>query len=340
MRMECRRYSHVQSARFLESEAGLQPGLTCKLGAHTRWCHHARGGAAIAYTAKLDTGVGIVASFYDAALDQWSLPRQLASDDSVETALSLACSGSKLVVAYLDTQTVRDPMQIEIDGQMQELDDMPQPGETDLCILDHSLGEDLAADSVTVTPANPAPGSSATVQAAISNPGDAAESGVEVAFYDGDPDSGGQIISTQVLSGMLTAGGSANVSTSWTVPSGDQPHQIFAVVDPSMTVDESDWSNNTASVWTVLPDLTIGTCWSDPVSSSTIALTAEIDNTGITDAGGFAVSWRIGSADGQEMARKTVPGLAAGAVYDASVMWQQTMPSLTPVSRNIHSRRP
>jgi len=52
------------------------------------------GGAAIAYTVQGPNGVDIVAAFYDADLDCWSLPRQLTGDEHAETALSLACDAN------------------------------------------------------------------------------------------------------------------------------------------------------------------------------------------------------------------------------------------------------
>ena len=90
------------------------------------------GGAALAYAVQGSNGVDIVASFYDAALDRWSLPRQLTGDEDVESALALAHDGTNVVIAYLKTQTLRTNADVVIAGQTNHLVNVPQPGRTDL----------------------------------------------------------------------------------------------------------------------------------------------------------------------------------------------------------------
>ncbi len=102
------------------------------------------GGAAVAYAVQGSNGVDMVASFYDAALDRWSLPRQLTEDDHAESALALAHDGTNVVIAYLNTQTLRTNVDMVIGGQTNHLVNVPQPGRTDLCLLRYSLGNDLA----------------------------------------------------------------------------------------------------------------------------------------------------------------------------------------------------
>jgi hypothetical protein len=282
------------------------------------------GGAAVAYTVQGPNGVDIVASFYDAELDCWSLPRQLTNDEHAETALSLACDGNELVMAYLKAQTRRTDMDVEIDGQMHHLENVPQPGRTDLYVLRHALTNDLAvvSESLAVEPANPAPDATATIRATIENHGDLPLQNVEAVFYDGDPSRGGvQIGDRQVISGTLIAGGRGEVSTSWTVPAKDVSHEIFVVVDPRMAVEDRGRSNNTLSVLAVLPDLAIETCWSTEVSSTSMALTARVVNTGVIPAGEFDVSWRLASPDGQEIGRSTIGSLIDGGAYEATFTW-------------------
>ncbi|MBN1508404.1 MAG: carboxypeptidase regulatory-like domain-containing protein [Sedimentisphaerales bacterium] len=282
------------------------------------------GGAAIAYTVQGPDGMDIVASFYDADLDCWSLPRQLTADEHAETALSLTCDGGELVIAYLKTQTLRTDMEVEIEGQMHRLENIPQPGRTDLYVLRHTLADDLAvvSESMVVEPANPVPGTAATILAAIENRGDLPLQDVEVVFYDGDPSNGGVAIGDrQVISGTLIAGGKENVSVSWNVPLNQSSHEIFVAVDPCLVVEDRDRSNNELLVRTVLPDLAIETCWSTEVSSTTMALTARVVNTGVVPASAFDVSWRLGAADGEEIGTSTIESLIADGAHEVTFIW-------------------
>ncbi len=282
------------------------------------------GGAAIAYTVQGPNGVDMVASFYDADLDCWSLPRQLTSDEDAETSVSLACDADELVVAYLKTQTLRTGMDVEIEGQMVHLENVPQPGRTDLYVLQHALADDLAviSDSLVVEPANPAPGTVSTVRATVENRGDLPLQDVEVVFYDGDPAGGGVVIGNpQVIAGTLIAGGKQEVSVSWNVPSKESSHEIFVAVDPSLAIEDRDRSNNELSVRTVLPDLVIATCWSTEVSSTTMALTARVVNAGVVPASGFDVSWRLGAVDGEEIGFGAIGSLIAGGAYETTLLW-------------------
>ncbi|UCG56499.1 MAG: carboxypeptidase regulatory-like domain-containing protein [Phycisphaerales bacterium] len=282
------------------------------------------GGAAIAYTVQSPNGVNIVASFYDADLDCWSLPRQLTVDEHAETALSLTCDANELVIAYLKTQTLRDDVDVEIDGQVHRLENIPQPGRTDLYVMRHTLANDLAvvSESMVVEPANPAPGTVAAISATIENRGDLPLQDVEAVFYDGDPSNGGVTVGDrQVISGTLIAGGKENVSVSWDVPLSETSHEIFVVVDPCLAVEDRDRSNNGLSVRTALPDLAVETCWSTEVSSTAMALTARVVNTGVIAADAFDVSWRLGAAGGEEIGRSTIDSLIAGGAYEATFIW-------------------
>ena len=282
------------------------------------------GGVAVAYTVQGPNGVDVVASFYDADLDRWSLPRELTADEHAETALSLIWDANELVIAYLKTQTLREDMDVEIDGQMQHLENIPQPGRTDLYVLRHALANDLAvvSESVVLDPANPAPGTAATIHATIESRGDLPLQNVEVAFYDGDPSNGGVPVGErQVIPGTLIAGARENVSVSWNVPSEAMSRRIFVVVDPCLVIDDRDRSNNERSWHTVLPDLAVETCRSTEVSSTTMALTARVVNTGVIPAGVFDVSWRLGAHDGEEIGTTTIESLIADGAHEATLMW-------------------
>jgi hypothetical protein len=303
----------VYSQYTLNNEAATLAGVTMA------------DGAAIAYTVQGPSGVDIMASFYDAILDRWSLPRQLTFDEDVESAVSLGFDGDRLIAAYLKTKTERSAVDVEINGQMQHIENVPEPGRTDLCVLQHKLGYDLSVDSnsVVLEPANPEPGSTATIKATVVNSGDLGAENIAVAFYDGNPDSGGSIIGdTRTISGNWIPGGANEVSVSWDVPADSNiSHEIFAVVDPCLAVDDRDRSNNTASKFAVLPDVGVGNSWSTELSPKSVMLTARVANTGVTAARQVRVSWRIGSEEGTEIGSDSIPTLASGGVYEAACVW-------------------
>jgi hypothetical protein len=280
------------------------------------------GGAAVAYTVQTESGVDIFASFYDALLDRWSLPRQLTDDEHAESALSLTCDGANLVIAYLKTQTVRNDIDIEIGGEMQHLKNIPQPARTDLCLLRHTLGNDLAASSITIEPSNPVPGSAATITATIENRGDIPLQGAEVAFYDGDPNNRENIIGDkQVISQTFIAGGTKKLSVVWDIPAEPNSHEIFVVADPCMNLDDRDRSNNTVSTLTVLPDLSIESCRSTDVSGTKVSLTARVTNAGVIPTAAFDLCWRLGSSEGEEIGKSTFESLDAGEIREVAYIW-------------------
>ncbi|MBI2928720.1 MAG: SBBP repeat-containing protein [Verrucomicrobia bacterium] len=282
------------------------------------------GGAAVAYSVQMPTGVDVFAAFYDAGLDRWSLPRQLTHDEHMESALALDFDGAELVIAYLKTQTVRAGVDVEINGQKQHLENVPQPGRTDLYVLRHALGNDPAVEpeSVVVEPANPVPGASATLKATIENRGDLPLQGVRVAFYDGDPAKGGVSIGeVQTIADVLVGGAKREVSVPWTVPSDAKPHDLFVVADPALTIEDRDRSNNVSVKRTLLPDLTIETCWNEPVSSTTVVLVARLVNAGTAATGPFDIAWRLGAVDGPEVGKSRLESLAPGQVYEVAYQW-------------------
>ena len=285
------------------------------------------GGAAVAYAVQGTNGVDIVAAFYDAALDRWSQPRQLTHDDAVESALALAWNGTELVIAYLKTHTLRTGTDVEIHGQMQHLENIPQPGRTDLCVLRHALGNDLAVapDSLRVDPPNPAPGSAATLRATLENRGDLPAPGAAVVFYDGDPQNGGLLIgSAQTLSGPFMGGATAEVSVVWAVPADPTSHVLYVVADPALAIEDRDRSNNSATRQTVLPDLAIETCWSTEVGPAAVGLSARLSNLGVVPSGPVTVSWRLDRPDGEEIGRTNLASLAASQVFEVFCTWDTT----------------
>lgn len=281
------------------------------------------GGAAIAYTVQGPQGTDIFAAFYDQALDRWSLPRQLTFDEHAESALSLAFDGTRLVIAYLKTQTERTTKEVEINGQVHQIENVPQPGRTDLYVLRHALGYDPAvvSGSLKCDPPNPAPGETATLQVTVENRGDLA-CDIHVVFYQGDPNQGGMVIGGETItSNDLVPGGKRDVSISWSIPSVHESQDVFVVVDLETAMEDRDRSNNVTSIRTVLPDLTIESLLDNAVSGVTVALAAKVTNAGVIPAAAGEVSWRVGSESGAEIGRTSIGSISPGVTREISLLW-------------------
>src|SRR6185295_4042210 len=112
----------------------------------------------------------------------------------------------------------------------------------------------IATADLTVTPAQPAAGQSATASATVRNLGTKAGSAL-VELFDGDPAMGGTLIGSQTVN--LQPGASAVVSQGFTA--GAQSFVVVAVVDRAGALAELDEANNTARRYLRdLPDLAVG----------------------------------------------------------------------------------
>ncbi len=85
---------------------------------------------------------------------------------------------------------------------------MPQPGRVDLVVTKRALVKDLAllAGDFTVQGVNYLPGDRSTLSATVRNSGNVAVSNVVVGFYDGNPDTGGVLLTNVTLPGWLDGG--------------------------------------------------------------------------------------------------------------------------------------
>jgi subtilase family serine protease len=211
-----------------------------------------------------------------------------------------------------------------VNGQEYTINNVPQPGRTDLDLLCYPLGNDLAVmpGSLRIDPSNPNPGSNVVITATVENRGDRPLQNIEVEFFDGNPIAGGvRIAVPQSIAGPLVGGATQQVTVLWTVPVGTNSHEVFAVADPSLLVEDRDRANNSASLLTALPDLTIQTCWSVEVSQTNVLLAARIANIGVVSAGSCELSWRFGAIDGPEIGRTIVNSMASGQTNEVTFSW-------------------
>jgi uncharacterized repeat protein (TIGR02543 family) len=281
------------------------------------------GGAAVVYTAQGTGGMDLWAAFYDAALDVWSQPRQLTDDEAAEASVALEVDGDDLVMAYLRNDTQRESKEVEIDGTTYTIDNVPQPGQTDLCWMRYTLCEDVKAASIQVNPENPSAGETAAVTLEVENLGDTPLKKLEAALYDGDPLTGGTLIEQVVLTNLLVGGISCNAEFAWTVSEGTAAHQLYAICDPDLKTDDSDRSNNAISVWTGLADLAVTSAASDKSSTTEVELMATIANQGVIPAAACELVWYWDATN--EVGRLDVPELAVDEVWNGLLTWDTSL---------------
>ncbi len=198
---------------------------------------------------------------------------------------------------------------------------LPVEGQTDLYTLSHRFVQDLAMGALTVSDTHPQAGASVTVSATVTNTGALALEGVQVAFYDGDPDAGGTLLDTASWPGTLAAGYTATLTTTYPVPSLGGVRQLVAAADPQDQIAEADETNNRASLFAFGPDLELVGAGVDYWGSSNVGLTALIRNMGTTASPATTIAYRWEAITGTLAITDTVPPLEAGQAITLTTPW-------------------
>jgi hypothetical protein len=235
-------------------------------------------------------------SYYEPLMGTWSKARQLTSDDAAERFISGTFDvNDNLFCVYDKTWTEYEDKIVDVNGQQVIVKGVPKAGRSDLYYLNYALQADLsiAVEDVNIMPANPAPDTNATITATVRNLGESAVSDVNVAFYQGNPQSGGKLIgSIKTIPGPIAGGEDANVSVTWLVPDTNTPVDIYVVVDPNMVQEDRNWSNNTAIVKVLAPDITVSEIIVQRAGRKHL-VTVRIANEGVLPAQNFEVVLRL-----------------------------------------------
>ena len=199
-------------------------------------------------------GVDIFYASYDPNHAVFSLVEQLTDDEPLEQSLAAAFGASgELLLAYNKTALEQQDITTRTGGQVKNATFF---GQTDLYVLSHTFGPDLAwrPDSLT---ANPGSGGAVTISATLYNQGDEAVATPTVTFYLGNPADNGTEIDSVNSAGLLPGGGQVSLNLNWNAPSSGGPFTIYAVADAGHLVVETNEANNTAVLGLALPDLSV-----------------------------------------------------------------------------------
>ncbi|MBN1484357.1 MAG: hypothetical protein JXA37_06505, partial [Chloroflexia bacterium] len=317
----------VMQAGWGGSPTPVRPGSTA--GAFLDFVLSAspEGQLALLWQALSPSGADLAYSVYDAANASWGADNVLMQDRPTEEAFAPAFAADGALLAAYNKVTVElVTLTYDISPTLTiTVPSVPQPVQTDLYLLEHSLGCDLALDSadLVLSDPNPAPGSSVAISATVHNRGDLAVSGGQLAFYDGDPAAGGTLIgSVQPLPEPFRAATTATVSVAWAVPAAVVSHTLYAVADPAGSLPEFDEGNNQAAQAAVLPDLAL--IWAHSgYRTRTITLQAAVENAGVIPwSAPFSLTFRAGDPLSGTLLGRIVltDSLAAGQQFSLSLV--------------------
>lgn len=175
-----------------------------------------------------------------------------------------------------------------------------------------------------------------TIAARVENTGGTVAADVEVAAYDGNPDTGGPLIAGTLIAGPVTVaslapGSSELVSLVWQAPPDDQDRFIFVQADPSDAIAEVLEDDNLAFRELVvhsLPDLAIAPASlvlspAFPRPGDAVTLVVQVANLGEQDTDGVVVRLADGApgAGGALLAPDQTIAAAGGATVTATFAW-------------------
>ncbi len=272
---------------------------------------------------------------YDPIFQVWGNPKQLTFDPETEQYLTAAFYGSDTLMAVYDRNDfTTTPTSITTASGKTVTMDVPTPIDTDLYMMKYAMGSDLAlqAGSLTSTPPDPAPGTATTLSVTAINPGDQAVSNVPVDFYLGDPATGGSLIGEAIISQVFKPGDTTDISLPWTIPQTSTPLTIYALIDPSATLDPLNRANNTVSAEIVKSDLTVQTVNWQWLTNTLVSVTARISNNGVIPSGATTVTFRQDSPAGTLLSTNNIDSLDKYQSIDVNYVWDV---STTPLQQYV-----
>ncbi|TGO02531.1 hypothetical protein PN36_23605 [Candidatus Thiomargarita nelsonii] len=265
----------------------------------------------------------IYALFYSPIFQIWGNSRQLTEDEETESRITAAFQGNDKLIALYNRNLIGET-ELTTTYQGREVSILvPNIIGTDLYMMVHELSTDLALQEefFDISPANPDAGNTATLTVTAENLSDQAIENAVVAFYNGDPAFGGTQIATTTLTPPLAPQERRDVSVDWLVPEGDAPLTLFAVIDPDSILDPINRSNNSQSITTLEPDLSVSHFHWARFTEKHLSLTARIKNEGSTPTEPVTVTFTDSLNGDAVLYSETLPTLAPYESKDINFLW-------------------
>lgn len=253
---------------------------------------------------------------YDPVAGRWSQDSQIFVDSALERSFSPVWDAEgNLTVAYNRVQISKSSRSVATeDGEIVEVDNIPTPGRVDLGVFKRRLVTDLGFNpgDFTADGNDFLPGDEVLLKSTVRNLGDLGIDNVTVAFYDGDPISGGSEIGRRTIGGYIAGGATASVEMTWHVPEPARAYSLLVVTDPDGLIEEMDEGNNRLSLSIGGTDLSLTLLSSMVASDGSARAVVEVANNGAPAAPATLLAVRRADRG------------------DAAILVTATVPELTP----------
>jgi hypothetical protein len=169
-----------------------------------------------------------------------------------------------------------------IDGVEQLVEQPNVSNKVDMKLLTYTPVHDVALleeDGIHLSTEFPLPGTVTMVYATLRNEGDFTEN-ARICIYNGNPDNGGELIG-EISSQPVPAHSSKEAEIAWLVDAEEKDtYDLFAVIQPSESVQEINTDNNTLSLEFSTADISIAGLTCENMAEDDYLVTATIANSG------------------------------------------------------------
>jgi hypothetical protein len=261
---------------------------------------------------------------YDPASVTWSQDELLRNDSPLERSFAPVWDNAgNLTVAYDVVNMYITNLSLTLtDGTTVTVTNVPQSGQVDLAVTKRALINDLALlpGDFTASGNNYLAGDAVTLSANVRNLGDLGFSNVVVSFYDGDPGSGGLLITNVTLPGWLSGAATNGLATAlWTVPPAATNHALYAVVNQFGAATEFNPTNNTQSVSVGGTDLAVSFVSYNAQTNGSVRVLAQVQNLGAPTATNSTLAIRLDGQTGIPLASVAIPALDPGELAQVAL---------------------
>ncbi|MBM3884152.1 MAG: hypothetical protein FJ387_31345, partial [Verrucomicrobia bacterium] len=259
---------------------------------------------------------------YDPASGGWSKDTLLCQDASLERSFAPVWDAvGNLTVAYNKVQVMLTNRTVTLEGGgTLTVTNVPQPGRVDLVVTKRALVKDLALlpGDFTVEGVNWLPGDPLKLTALVRNTGNVAVSNVVVSFYNGDPASGGVLLTNVTLPGWLDAAATNTASAVWVLPEPATNHVLYAFVNRTNAFTEYNENNNAQWLRIGGTDLAVNLMAYRAETNGSVRVLAQVQNVGAPAATNTVLAIR---REGQTsvLAQTDVPGLEPGRLVQVAL---------------------
>jgi PKD repeat protein len=280
----------------------IRSGSTSLAFYNAKLLTNAQGNLTLIWQEMVDNGpANIFAMIYDPASQTWSADRRLTEDPALSRQVSgFYGSDGQIHLAYLATEInrVSEAVLME-DGRTVIINNIPEDGQTDLRLLEHSLIVDLAVTDkdLTVSPEIPQSGDAVTADVDVHNAGDFAVNSFAVKLYVGAPGTG-VLVGSETVTGPLAAGEHRVVHFSFNYPA--TAGNIVAWIDDGDGISEFSETNNRATYYLTnsAPQVRVAA----DVTSGSAPLLVNFDASSSFDAENDSITFNWAFADGSNSA--------------------------------------